>query len=1177
MKQIKPPQITVLATLIAAWCAQGALAAPLALAQYPAGTAYNMPIPNVILSVDTSGSMSSNKDGTSKTRIDWVKAGLQNTLINQSKYDNKFRLAWQSFACNNIPSNSGNCGNKNAIGLFSSTHKTDFGTWVNALSATGWTPSHQLVWNAGQYLMTTGANSPWNTTPGTADNNPLTCRKAYHIFLTDGGWNRYKEDIIPSYNAFNFQTKMITTSADRIGDADQTSITLPDGKLYSITDPQTRVYRGAGGSDTPGVCLAKDNKGNCTSWSYFTYPTLSDMAFYFWSKDLQPTIPNKVVPSVVKSGDETFTSGASSLTLNEYWNPKNDPATWQHLVQYTIGYGQTASAWKNSGGNPLFTNGGMYGSDLTKTILGQKLWTDVTLAYSESNYDDYRPEDLWHMAINSRGKYFPVAGGDLGPVFDEIFGNIVADTTKPVTSFTSASGSVSRIGTSSFQSGYVAAETGNLSTDNRWFGYVISNSISTSGAATPNAAWGLNANSENMTTGDKLDALSPTAITNRLILSFNDANRNGISFDWGSISPLSDTQKTLLNRGNVALPFGTTNGDNKGKDRLSFIRGDRSKESNQAGGTFRVRKSRQGDIVNSAIWYAGPPVSGFSFGGYEKFASAQRNRYSMLYVGGNDGMLHGFSADDGTEKIAYVPQGVIQNLPALADSGYAHQYYVDGSPFTADLKLGTGSTATDWSTYLVGTLGAGGKGFFVLDVTKPGTSDGTTSSNFLSTNASTLVVMDKTAYNPDPTDSNWAQNWNDIGYIFGNPVVAETNAQRALQVTRTNDGRWALILGNGYNSTNERPVLLIQYLDGDKKLKALPAVALTSNEAKSNGLSTPQFLDVNGDGIPDFVYAGDLRGNMWKFDLSSDDPTAWGVAFGGSPLFTASYTDTVSGSTSRQAITTPPVVRPNRDVGGLMVSFGTGRNITEGDRTDSSKQTLYSILDNTRYTIETSGTGKGKVKVCTDTSGTPPKCTTPATVGRGDLQQQSVDTGSKQAGGGISAGRAFWKLNSTKVDYACPNPVPVGQSCTPKKGWYMDLPEAGERVLAPMDFYDGSNILEIISEVPASGSATADSEEVCTPSPRAVKNFRTLLNISTGMPAGAPLMNADGNVSTDASGNTYGIYNSSDAGFARMESSAKELRVATKFEQTRTGADGKKDNLAKLPELLLRPNWRQLK
>ena len=1198
MTKTKLPHLTILASLMAAWGGQTALAAPITFVQYPAGSAYKMPIPNVILSVDNSGSMDST-DGTTNSRIGWLKAGLQNTLINQTKYDSKFRLAWQSFTCNNIPSSSGFCANKNAIGDFSGTHKSDFATWVNGLAANGWTPSHELVWNAGQYLMTTGANSPWNATPGTADSAPLTCRKAYHVFLTDGGWNRYKEDILPSYNGFSYQTKMASTSASKIADEDQTTTTFPDGTTYSLTDPQTRVYRGAGGSSTPALtytsnppadatCSKTTAGGACIEWQKsFAFPTLSDMAFYFWSRDLQPGIADKVIPSIKKSGNEIFTVGNSSVTLDEYWNPKNDPATWQHLTQYTIGYGPTASTWSNSGSNPLMGDPpAMYGSGFAQAVLGTKLWTDVTTQFNEDNYDSYRPEDLWHMAINSRGKYFPVKGGDLSAVFDEIFGAIVADNSQPITSFTSASGSISRVGTSAYQSGYVVSNPNDAPNQNRWYGFVTSNTISTSGASTPNAAWGVNGSGKNISTGDKLDALTPTDISNRVVLSFNDSSRQGVSFEWGATaSPLSDTQRTLLNRGNVTQAFGPTNGDNKGKDRLDFIRGDRTKEASQTGGTLRVRKSRQGDIVNSAIWYVGAPASGYSFGGYEKYAQTQRPRIPMLYVGGNDGMLHGFSAADGTEKIAYVPQGVIKNLPLLADVGYSHQYYVDGSPFTGDIKLGSGSTAADWSTYLVGTLGAGGRGYFVLDVSKPGTIDNSTGSNFTKLSAKDLVVMDKTAYNADATDPNWADNWKDIGYIFGKQVVAENNAERALSITRTNDGRWALILGNGYNSDNERPVLLIHYLDGDKKLKTIPAVSLPSADASDgNGLSTPQFLDVNGDGIPDFVYAGDLRGNLWKFDLSSKDASTWSVAFSGVPLFKASYTDATNNSTSLQPITTPPVLRPNPEVGGLMVGFGTGRNLTEGDRTDTSKQTMYSILDNTRYEVVQTGSNKGTVKVCTDTSGNPPKCPTPTTIpNRSGLQNESVITSSKTAGGGISSGRAFWALNSTKVTYSC---SPDDASCTVKKGWYMDLPEDGERVLAQTEFYDGGNILEIITEVPASGSSTADNEEVCTPSPRAVKNFRTLLNITTGQPATAPLMNVNGDTYTDASGKIYGIYNVNDTyalgggkstPYSRMEASPKELRIANRYEQSRTGADGKKDNLAKLPELLLRPNWRQLK
>jgi len=132
----------------------------------------------------------------------------------------------------------------------------------------------------------------------------------------------------------------------------------------------------------------------------------------------------------------------------------------------------------------------------------------------------------------------------------------------------------------------------------------------------------------------------------------------------------------------------------------------------------------------------------------------------------------------------------------------------------------------------------------------------------------------------------------------------------------------------------------------------------------------------------------------------------------------------------------------------------------------------------------------------------------------------------------------------------------------------MDLPVGGERVTTSFDFYDGGNILEIISEKPASGSATASGEEVCAPQPQAAKPFRTLINIASGSPAKPPIMDVNGD----------GAYTATDdGGYARMTASSKELRFGTKNNQIRKGNDGKEDKLAKLPELMLRPGWRQLK
>lgn len=1188
-----PFQRTKLALLITTIAAPAAaLAAPMDLVQYPPGSAYKTPIPNVILSIDTSGSMNTTDSGTTKSRLAFVREGLENTLIKKpdgtpiTKYDNKFRLAWQSYTCNNIPSSTGNCNSDNAIAKFDGTHKTTFATWVKNLvsgtaSGTTNTPSHMLVWNAGEYLKTTGANSPWNATPGTSDSAPLDCRKAYHIFLTDGGWNystptkwypAYTPDKPGAATAFSFNTKILATDpyAQEIQNADGKLKSLPDAVSYNpSTNGQLKVYSD---SYTRNIKNSANNKD-------YVYPSLADMAFHYWATDLQSSIPDKLSKRITQSGSQTFTSGTLTNSIDEYWNPKNNPATWQHLVQYTVGYGKNAATLpKKTTTSPQFT-GGMYGSGLTDLVVGKTTWDNVVDSTADGDYDGYRPQDMWHMAINSRGKFYPVSGGDLTSVFSDIFDDLIVDTSAPISGFTSASGSVSRTNTESYQTTYVAAENKN-SNDNTWFGFVTSDTLSTTGDATPNADWGVVAG-KNKTTADKLSEI--TDISTRLILSYDllgSSTDKGISFKWANFTETPDPASTAsakmwLNNGTVGTAASIL-GDTRGEDRLNFIRGDRSKEAlndtSAASIKFRNRKHIQGDIVNSTVWYVGEPASGYPIASYKSFSNTYRTRLPMVYVGGNDGMLHGFSAKDGTEKIAYVPHGVIQNLAQLTDANYNHRYYVDGSPMSGDVNLGAVGSP-DWRTFLVGTLGAGGRGYFVLDVTKSGPKDASSPvpNDFVEGSASALVVMDKTAAAAvdavppaKPADPNAHP---DIGHILGEPTVSESNQQRVLQITQMNDGRWAFISGNGYNSINENPVLLIQYLDGDKSLKTIqpsdPACP-AAMKPKGNGLSTPQLLDVNGDSIPDMVYAGDLCGNVWKFDISSTTASNWSVAFSGSPLFTAQYTNAATGSSSRQAITTAPVLRPNRKAGGLMVAFGTGRNLTEGDRTDKSVQTVYSVLDNTRYTVESTGADKGRIKV-KSSDPTP----SPVSNGRSDLLSQSVTSGTAAGatGAGASLGREFWKLTTEEVTYACDAGDTVCEAKI-KKGWYLDLPVSGERVTKSISFYDGSNILEIMSEVPASGSATASGDEVCAPQPSVAKPYRTLINISSGTPAKPPILDVNGDGAFKAA---------DDGGYARMTASGKELRFATKDLQLRKGSDGKVDKLAKLPELLLRPSWRQLK
>lgn len=1112
-----------------------ALSDQLTLVQFPAGSANKTPSPNVILSIDDSGSMS-NMDGTSTARIDALKNALKEVFSSTNIADDSIRLAYQSMNKSpGIPTTG-----DRALKSFSGTHRSTFNTWVNNISQGGGTPGHIMVRNAGDYLMKTGLgkDNPWGERPSESEGTVLECRRAYHVFMTDGGWNSNATSTSAHVDG-NRSTAGYYAVGE--GNIDGNSFQLPDGKQYTANGNETKIYY-----DQWGFSTVKNSKGSITTYGL---NTLADLSFYYWATDLQPDIQNKLNPLTSKSTDETFGTGSSQKTITPYWNPKNNPATWQHMITYTIGFGATASNWSSVSDAPKW-GGDTYSGDFSKLIQGSTTWPSPLCSGNNacdgaSNYsarESYRTVELWHMAINGRGKYFPAKDqAELTKAFRDIFNTINADNQTPITSATNSSATNTRTDSAEFSAGYEARG---------WKGYVRSDTIAkTTGERSANTGWGVKAGAaypnNYITTADKLDALSEADITNRLILTYNDTNNQGVSFEWATNNNLlSSTQKALLNT------------DTRGQDRVNFIRGSRALEGNTSSLPFRVRTSRQGDIVNSQVWYTAQPISNYSYKGYTAFAKSMANRLPMIYVGGNDGMLHGFSALTGAEKIAYIPKGVIRNLPELTKPAYNHVYFVDGSPFTGDIDMGD-TTTPDWRTVLVGSLGAGGRGYYVLDVTKPGSPDGTSTNavanNFTKANASSLTLVDNTASPFDAYDVNTVNA--DMGHIFATPVTDDTAPHFSNQITLMNNGRWAVVMGNGYNSINERPVLLIQYLSGsDRSVKAIAAAVrnseLTNNStatarsnSTANGLSAPRLVDLNGDGMPDIAYAGDLKGNLWKFDLSSANANNWGVALDGSPLHIAKYVQ--AGSSSLQPITVAPIIKVNtRGVRGMMVSYGTGRSITEADRTDTTVQTFYSVLDKTQYKLES-----GKIVV--DTSSVTPA---PVGVGTENLQAQTVDTANVVMGAGIYANRKMWNVSQNDVDF------------TEKMGWYLNFPETGERLLQPLSFYDGSNIVEVISTVPGSGGSI--EQESCAPASTDTRKFRTFLNIMDGKRPSVKIIDQNGN----------GVYGqNSDAAVSRLDASITESKTFNKNSEIRRGSDGRNDIFLKMPETALRPNWRQLR
>lgn len=299
---------------------------------------------------------------------------------------------------------------------------------------------------------------------------------------------------------------------------------------------------------------------------------------------------------------------------------------------------------------------------------------------------------------------------------------------------------------------------------------------------------------------------------------------------------------------------------------LNYIRGDRSNEAPNGKG-YRTRSTVLGDIIHStpAYWNDGTNKT--------------------VFVGANDGMLHAIDATDGDERFAYIPSMLISKLPALTANPYVHKYFVDGR---MDIRN------FDGMTILAGALGSGGKGLFALDVTNAAAADEADAASKILWEISSSTV-----------------GFGNLGYTYGQPVLAKLPS-----------GTNVLIVNNGYNNTgNGRAVLYVINPSTGAKIAEIDTGS--GSAGSPNGLSSPAVVYNNG-ARAILAYAGDIDGNLWKFDLVTNT----------SSLLHA----------SGQAITTMPdyIAHP---YGGYMVTFVTGRMLTAADKTDTSTQYAYGIWD----------------------------------------------------------------------------------------------------------------------------------------------------------------------------------------------------------------------------------------
>jgi hypothetical protein len=455
-------------------------------------------------------------------------------------------------------------------------------------------------------------------------------------------------------------------------------------------------------------------------------------------------------------------------------------------------------------------------------------------------------------------------------------------------------------------------------------------------------------------TDNGINTLSPTwrasstvGKTARTILTYNGG---GAVFDYAN---LNAAQKAVLN--NDGAVSGTVTAD--------WIKG-----IDQTTTGFRKRgRGLVGDIINSSPGFVGAnndegygvlPSIGTSYATYVQDKATLRPK-GILFVGANDGMLHGFQGYTGAELVAFIPEGVymdwtetddngIYNPPAdiktnklfkLTQKGYGqpsnpHSYFVDGSPAVGDAYLGG-----QWTTVVVGGLNAGGRSIYALD------------------------ARDETF---DASSVKWEFKHAELGYTFSKPIVGKLP-----------DGTWVAIFGNGYDSGGDKAQLFVVNLQSGALI-----AKIDTGVGGGNGLSSVDALIGGADNKSIVaVYAGDLQGNVWRFS---------GLTGGGGGSVSKLFTATAGGN--YQPITGAPSVEAFN--GGALVHIGTGKYIEASDKVFDTNSVPRV---NTMYTIFDDGSG--------------------STVSAGALVEQTV-TGSINGQDSNGNTRAFFTVSSNAVDYA---------------------------------------------------------------------------------------------------------------------------------------------------------------
>lgn len=721
------------------------------------------------------------------------------------------------------------------VRAFDQTRKNQFFKWLEDLPAGGGTPLPAALDAIGQYYSRTDNQGPYTDNPGPNGNTVsqnVSCRRSYQLMVTDGYWNG---------------------TPPSVGNQDaDAGVFIPGGSF-------------AYAANTPPFADSYSD-------------TLADIAMKYWKNDIQPAIPG--VPG--------------SGIANNIKPTTNDPSYWQNMTNYMVGLGVRGDFDPATDLPALSAAVGAPG----KKVWGQPSVNDSLPA----NIDD-----LWHAALNSRGEYYSAQ-----------------DPASLATAVASAlRGPLSNLGlTAGVATVSSVLENGNRKyvpsyDPSNWSGDIAAQPLNTNGVASV-SVWSAEARlppHANSTAVPPVSSPGPRNIyTWASTSSGSPTPPSAVPFLWGSLNSTSQTALTATTA--------------TGNDLVNFLRGDHSLEGSlaQTAQPYRLRIDgngkpfRLGDFVNSnpvlirGLFNGGYSQLSTGGGSYNTFIAAKASRAPVLFVGSNDGMLHAFkdinsvplpaaqtaaSPTDGQEVFAFVPRTVYPNLADLSSKSYGgplvpHRFFVDGPQREADAYINApGASTPSWRNYLLGSLGAGGKAIYALDVTTSPT-----------LNASNIRWEFSSVDDAD------------LGYVLA-----------PIQVGVLPGGRWVAIFGNGVSSTNGYATLFVVDLQ-----TAAIVQKLTVDTGGANGLGGVAIVR-NTVGEIETLYAGDLNGKLWRFDYNT-----YLVPFavnGGVPFFSTG---------TAQPITQPPSIF-DHSKGGKIIVFGTGKLVATADATTTDPQSIYGVWD----------------------------------------------------------------------------------------------------------------------------------------------------------------------------------------------------------------------------------------